>query len=154
MVERRGRAHAQFGYFARDAELVGEMSALQPRRCYMCCFRSQKNYPLVKHLFEAHLHERGLDCRIDECSHSFSHGSSFSSHTNRKHPNWKDKLESSGAITVGSMLSRETPEASANLPPPLDSHTLENESADCSDQVFPDDNLPVNDPRATATTDA
>ena len=71
---------------------------------------------------------------------------------NRKHPSWKDKLESSGPVTVDLMPSRETMEDSANLPPPLDAndHTPESESIDCNNQVLQDVDVPVNDPRATA----
>lgn len=132
-----------------------------PRRCYMCSFCSQKNYPLVKHLFEAHSHDASFhfDCPIDECSHTFSHRSTFSSllsHMNRKHPFWKDKLESSGTVTVDLMPSRETTEVPADLPPPPEADvnssptTPENESTVCSSQVLQDDDSPVSNPRATA----
>jgi len=65
--------------------------------CDRCIFRCKAKIELVKHLFEAHCTDPNFtySCPIAGCTHVFKLGctySSFWSHINRKHHDWKDQL--------------------------------------------------------------
>ena len=78
--------------------------------CYMCNhFQCSKNSCLVKHLFEVHSYEPNFTfaCQVDHCPWSFTVGSKYASflqHVSRKHPNWREKLDTSPPITSGTFV--------------------------------------------------
>ena len=58
---------------------------------------------MVKHLFEVHCYEPSFmyACNIEQCPRAFSLGSTYSSflsHANRKHPNWRQVLDATSPI--------------------------------------------------------
>lgn len=58
---------------------------------------------MVKHLFEVHCYEPSFmyACNIDQCPRAFSLGSTYSSfltHANRKHQNWRQVLDAATPI--------------------------------------------------------
>ena len=122
------------------------------RCCKLCSFRCIGNYLLLKHLFEAHSGIQGfsLECPVSGCSHTFSQGAHFSSflcHANRKHQNWKDKIESSRALEIPA-----SSEANAVNHPSADMDTID-ETANHLNSGVPEPHsqcVPVHDPRATA----
>ena len=66
--------------------------------CVLCSYACAKKFDLLKHLFEAHSNASTflLSCPVGECSQTFSQGSKFTSfvtHANRKHHNWRKQLE-------------------------------------------------------------
>ena len=65
--------------------------------CSYCSFRCPSKYQLLKHLFESHSSNKDfkISCPGNDCPKSFATFSSFLSHANRKHPMWKEQLESS-----------------------------------------------------------
>ena len=67
-------------------------------RCSFCDYYSTSGNDIVRHLFEAHSEEPGFvyECMLPECKRVFTTGASYStfvSHSNRKHFNWRQQLE-------------------------------------------------------------
>ena len=71
---------------------------LSATSCVLCSYACAKKFDLLKHLFEAHSNASTffLSCPVGECAQTFSQGAKFTSfvtHANRKHHNWRKQLE-------------------------------------------------------------
>lgn len=69
-----------------------------PLSCTLCQFRCTARLQLIRHSFQTHSVEPTFHfvCGIKGCLHTFKFGatySSFKSHANRKHSNWKEHLD-------------------------------------------------------------
>ncbi len=96
--------------------------------CPCCSFRCPTKYQLLKHLFESHSGNKDFKicCPGNECPRLFVTFSSLLSHANRKHPLWKEQLESSGRLILFGDSNHENndsdPDGSSHNDPDGSSH--------------------------------
>ena len=96
--------------------------------CPCCSFRCPTKYQLLKHLFESHSGNKDFKicCPGNECPRLFVTFSSLLSHANRKHPLWKEQLESSRRLILFGDSNHENndsdPDGSSHNDPDGSSH--------------------------------
>lgn len=88
--------------------------------CSRCSFRCSAELPLVKHVFEAHFADPNFTycCPVQGCPHVFKLGSTYSSflsHANRKHGDWRDQLSSRVSTVASTTGPLETNPVSGNM---------------------------------------
>ena len=112
--------------------------------CSRCSFRCSTEFALVKHIFEAHFADPNFTyiCPIQGCPHVFKLGSTYSSflsHANRKHSDWRDHLsrspvqvsetETTAALNVGPLTTNPVSRDIGNGS--FSGNLLDDESMDC-----------------------
>lgn len=116
---------------------LGRMA--QSHSCKWCSFSSKARLDLIKHSFGAHSMESTfiLRCGIGGCFYQFRSGKTFFSfkiHADRKHPNWRQKVNNSTEMQSESVLDnvdgsqQEEPQVSEPEFPTIEPHRVEQNS--------------------------
>lgn len=83
-------------------------------QCTRCSFRSEDKLSFIRHTFESHSSEVNFKhtCGINGCPRTFSRYSSFLSHANRQHHNWRQQWDGRGLnVAVTTEMVESNPDA-------------------------------------------